>query len=745
MTEERTYRWIGQGVARVDASDKLRGKTLYTDDLDIPGCWHGCVVRSPVSHGVLKGLKQDPSFDWSQVVVATPEDIPGVNIVVMHDRSMPLLATGQVLYIGEPLAVVAAPTLSLAREAARHIQAEIDPLPAVWQLRDVVAQFKKGDNSWTRLCAQTIKKGDVRRGFAEADFIVEGEYSAGHQEQLYIEPQALVAIPQADGGVLIEGSMQCPYFIVHELHEALNLPPEKLRVRQAAVGGAFGGKEEYPSMLAGYCALPAMKSGRPVKIVYDRNEDILYTTKRHPVWSRYKAGVKKDGTITAMEVDFILDGGAYLTLSDVVMFRGVLHAAQGYRCEHVYVNGLVAQTHTFPSGAFRGFGAPQAIWGLESHIDKMAQACGMAPHEFRLKNCLRQGDVTPTGQVLSSSCGSPAVLEQALERSDFSVQLAQSTRGRKDARLWRGVGLSFFAHGSGFTGDGEAKINAIGAVELDRLEDGRPGLVIRVSSTEMGQGALTVFSQIAADGAGVELERVRYPFADTALVPNSGPTVASRTTMVVGSCVFSAARKLKEKLDAFAVEAGMAGAGFDAVAAAWLEKSGVLRMEHRFALPPNVRWNQKTFEGDAYPGYSWGCNVAEVEVDPRTLEIKVPRVYACFDIGRLINPVLAKGQIEGGLTQALGYAIMEKIGIKNGKYDADRLQTYVIPTALDAPRYDVHFVECPYEDAAPGAKGVGEIPMDGLAPAIANAIEAATGIRVTELPITPEKLFEKLS
>jgi CO/xanthine dehydrogenase Mo-binding subunit len=809
---DRKFNWVGQGVARVDVDEKVRGRALYVDDLEIPDCWHGCIVRSPVSHGRLKGLKKDPSFDWSQVVVAEPEDIPGLNVMVMHDRSMPLLAHDEILYLGEPLAVVAAPTLALAREAARHIHPEIEELPASFHLKDIVHRFKAGDTSWTKLCAQTLVKGDVTRGFAEADIILENEYTAGHQEQLYLEPQGLVAIPQPDGGIFIQGSMQCPYYIVHELHEALNLPPEKLRVKQTVVGGAFGGKEEFPSMLAGYCALPALKSGHPVKIIYDRNQDILFTTKRHPVWTRYKTGVKKDGTITAIQVDYLLDGGAYLTVSDVVMYRGILHSANGYRCDHVFINGMVCRTNTFPSGAFRGFGAPQAIWGLESQIDKMAAACDMAPHVFRLRNCLRQGDSTPTGQILISSVGSPAVIEKALEAARFEEKWKFCTHGepRKKVReaadppadslpggaaasrtsslssntIFYGIGMSFFPHGSGFTGEGESKINAIGAVELALLEDGRPGVNIRVSSTEMGQGTHTALSQIAADALGIGMDRVRYPFADTSLVPNSGPTVASRTTMVVGSTVYAAATKLKQALIEFdrarplgapqqeqrtpttegrpTVSAvvgsrrcvGMSGvsilqsfqdaAEFEQIAQAYLSAGKPVRFEHQFQLPANVRWNQKTFEGDAYPGYSWGCNIAEVEINADTFEIKVRRVIACYDIGRVINPILAKGQLEGGLTQALGYAVMEKMGIKNGKFDADRMQTYVVPTALDTPDYDIHFVEFPYDHAEPGAKGVGEIPMDGLAPAIANAIEAATGLRMTDLPITPEKLFEAM-
>ena len=759
--------FVGAGMPRVDAEAKVRGRTRYADDIEVPGCWYGHIVRSPVSRGRLRDLMLDPGFDWSRVVVTTARDIPGPNVFVMHARSMPVLAEDEIRYRGEPLSVFAAPTLRLAREAAEHVRPDIAEEPAALHLDDIVRRFKAGRLPLEPvpgaevLCRQTIVKGDAEAALAKADLVVEEEYTAGHQEQLYIEPQGLTAIPQPDGGLLIEGSLQCPYYVVHETHEALGLPEEKMRVRQSAVGGAFGGKEEFPSMLAAYCALPALKSVHPVRIVYDRHQDILFSTKRHPVWSRYRAGLRRDGTIAALKVDFMLDGGAYLTLSDVVMYRGILHAAMGYRCDHVFVNGLVVRTHTFPSGAFRGFGAPQAWWGMESHADRMARACGMPPHEFRLKNGLRGGDTTPTGQVLRENQGTPAVLEEALRRSQFAAKLPRCSRGRAGEKKWHGIGLSFFCHGAGFTGDGEAKIRARGAVDLDWIGKDRPGAVIRVSSTEMGQGAFTVLSQIAAYALSVDLAHVSCPMPDTAFVPNSGPTVASRTTMVVGSTVHGAARKLKLALEEYAAGRFFGGRRpelrdgvlradggsrlFAEVASAFLRERGPLRAECQFALPEGTKWDKQAFRGDAYPGYSWGCNVAEVEVDTRTCEIKVTRVTACYDIGRVINPVTAKGQVEGGLAQALGYAVMEKIGVgKDGRFDANRMQTYVIPTALDVPAYDITFVEFPYEFAEPGAKGVGEIPMDGLAPAIANALFEATGVRFNTIPITPERLFEAL-
>lgn len=758
----RAYRFVGQGIPRFDGDEKVRGVAQYADDIPVPDGWYGQVVRSPVSCGRLKKLTWDPAFDWSRVCVVTPEDIPGENIVDLMGRDMPFLAYDWIQYKGEPLALIAAPTRALARAAASFVHAEIEEHPPLLTLDEMVAQYKADPSKLHLLAAQTISKGSLEQGLAMADLVVEGEYSAGHQEQLYIEPQGMVAFPEPDGGVFIQGSLQCPYYIAPELIVTLKLPLEKIRVKQTCVGGAFGGKEEFPTLIAGYCALLALKCRKPVKIIYDRHQDILYTTKRHPVWVRHRTGLKRDGSITAMQVEFLLDGGAYTTLSPVVLYRGILHTTLGYRCPNVFVDGRVYRTNTFPNGAFRGFGAPQAIWALESHIDRCAAQLGIAPDAFRLQNALHLGDTTATGQVIAEPMGTPDVLEKTLARSDFARKRARCTRGDPTAKKWYGVGLAFFGHGSGFTGDGEARLKAKAALDLELFDDGAPGVNIRISSTEMGQGTFTIMPQIAADGLSLPLARVRCPHPDTKYVPDSGPTVASRTTMIVGSTVFGAAQKLKTQLEAFASEAFFGGAPaelvngcfrhrytadtqpFDAVARRLIQERGPQRVYNQFQLPPTIRWDQKTFRGDSYPSYSWGCNVAEVEIDPLTLELKVTRITSVWDIGRVVNPVLAKGQIEGGLVQALGYAVMEKIKIRDGLYDASRMQTYIVPTMLDAPEMIVEFIEYPYTHSAPGAKGVGEIPMDGLAPAIANAVEAATGIRLNELPITPEALLARL-
>lgn len=756
-TTRRGY--IGLSVERTDAVEKVQGKARYVDDLRVPGMWYGAVVRSPVSRGILEELVLEPRFEWDSVVVVTPKDIPGKNVVASLVHDMPFLAERQVMYKGEPVALVAAPSREAARAAAASVKVKIREQPPLCDPEEAIALYKSG-KQLEYLWQQTIAKGDLKEGMAAADLLVEREFRTGYAEQLYLEPQGMIATPLPDGGVLIEGSMQCPYYVHPELCVLLDLPPEKVRVRQTVVGGGFGGKEDFPSWIAGYCALLALKSKRPVKMIFDREEDMRFTTKRHPSWVRHRAGLTRDGRITGWEVDFLLIGGAYATLSPVVLARGIIHAAIGYRCDNVLVRGRVARTNMPPSGAFRGFGAPQAFWALESFVDEMADACGMRPDEFRWKNLYRDGDTTPTGQQMAVGYGGPKVFHKALEESAFATRYPHCSQGLSLADRWYGIGMSYFCHGAGFTGDGEARIQARAAVELESAGSG-PNILIRASSTEMGQGAQTVLRQIVADALSVPLELVSCPLPDTALVPDSGPTVASRTTMVVGAVLHEAASRMKHTLEEFASKEFLGGAPcelcegifvsdsgqveFARVVESYLRTSGVnRRFEAVFRLPAGIRWDQEKFVGDAYPDYSWGCYVAEVEVEPTTLAVRVVKVTAVLDVGRVINPVLAEGQVHGGLIQGLGYALMERVGVHDGMFEATRMQTYIVPGAKDIPEVKVTFVEVPYPHSDPGAKGLGELPLDGIAPAIGNAIRNAVGRRVYDLPITPEKLLQAL-
>src|SRR5581483_6883159 len=446
------------------------------------------------------------------------------------------------------------------------------------------------------------------------------------------------------------------------------------------------------------------------------------TTKRHPSIVRHRTGVKSDGTLTAMEIDLRLDGGAYLTLSPVVLSRASIHAAGPYRCDHVRIHGRVMQTHTPPNGAFRGFGAPQSQFAVEVHLDRIAEELGIDPVELRRKNLLRVGDSTATGQVLLESVSAEEVLDRALARhaagagqNDASASPNDADASKYDAgasghdaiasKPLRGTGVALFFHGSGFTGGGEVKLASRAGVELTR-----DGVRLLVGSTEIGQGTRTMHAQIVAETLGIPYDWVETSDPDTARVPDSGPTVASRTCMIVGKILERAARKVREQL-------GEYGGPFEfrKRARKRLREGGPLTVIEVYEKPGDIQWSDETYRGDAYGAYAWGCNIAEVEVDPLTWQARCTRLTAAVDIGKAIHPLLAEGQIEGGSLQAVGWALYEEVVMRDGRMANAQLTNYIIPTTLDTPRIDVEIVENPYRHGPFGAKGVGECPVDGPA------------------------------
>ena len=563
-----------------------------------------------------------------------------------------------------------------------------------------------------------IEKGHLDRGMAQADLIVEGEYRAGHQEQLYIEPNGVVAVPE-NGGVTLYGSLQCPYYVHRALTVLLGLPAEQVRVVQTETGGGFGGKEEYPSVIAGHAALVAMKSGRPAKLIYDRVEDMLATTKRHPAIVRHRTGVKKDGRLTAMDIDVVLDGGAYATLSAVVLSRGMIHASGPYRCDDVRARGRAVMTNTPPNGAFRGFGAPQTQFAVETHMDVIADRLGIDPLRLRERNALRPGDTTATGQKVGKDCSALQVLREAGRRTAFSRK-RKALKGSN-----RGIGLSLFFHGSGFTGGGELKLASKASLALTER-----GVQVRVASTEIGQGTRTMHAQIVADTLRIPYDHIEVSVADTALVPDSGPTVASRTCMIVGRLLQRCAEDMRARLGRL-------------TPAAYFKKHGGFVVTKQYEKPPGLEWDDETYRGDAYGSYGWACDVVEVEVDPITYQATPVAFTTVHEIGRAIHPMLAAGQIEGGSSQGLGYALLEEVVMRGGTMANAQLTNYIIPTTLDTPPMTVKILESPYKHGPFGAKGVGEMPIDGPAPAVINALRHA-GVVVSEIPATPEKIMKAM-
>lgn len=689
---------IGKPVARKEGWAKVTGTARYVDDLRFPGMLHARTVRTTIACGEVTGVR----VDAPGCVVADHRDIPGRNVIAMIESDQPCLVEREVRHAAEPVVLLAHPD----REALARATVQIDYRP-----REPLLDPRLSPSTFKEI---TIEKGRLAQGLAQADLVVEGEYATGAQEQLYLETNGVIAVPE-DGGVTVYGSLQCPFYVQKSLEAVLG-PGRRARVVQLETGGGFGGKEDYPSILACHATLLALKSGRPVKLVYDRAEDMLATTKRHPSIVRHRTGVTRDGRLTAVEIEVLLDAGAYVTLSPVVLSRGTIHATGPYRCDHVRVHGRAVMTNTPPNGAFRGFGAPQTQFAAEVHMERIAEALGLDPVRLREINALRPGDSTATGQVLGSDASALLALREAVRRSDFR------RKRRAYPQQGRGIGLSLFFHGSGFTGGGEAYLASRASLELTER-----GARILVGSTEIGQGTRTMHAQIVADALGWPYERVESADPDTALVPDSGPTVASRTCMVVGKLLERAATEMRARLGRLSPRE-------------YLRRHGPLVITRQYQAPPGLQWSDEAYQGDAYGAYGWGCNVVELEVDPATLETRVLHTTAVCDIGKAIHPVLAAGQIEGGTAQALGYGLLEEVVMRDGRMANAQLTNYTIPTSLDTPPLEAVILESPYAHGPSGAKGVGEMPMDGPAAAAANALRHL-GFDVREIPATPERLL----
>lgn len=748
---------IGQSPPRKEGVAKVTGQAQYIDDLRLPDeieVVHGVTVRTSAPRGRITGVHFRPGVPWDEITVVTAEDIKaagGKNSIALIEYDQPCLADGFVNHPEEPVLLLGHRDRGIVERARNLVEIDVAPLPAIFDMGEARERGSRGDGViWGKdnvFKHFEILKGDLDAGWAAAEVVVEGDYETGAQEQLYIEPQGMLARWESDGSVTVIGSMQCPYYVHKAMIHLLALPGEKVRIIQSETGGGFGGKEEYPSMLAAHVALLSRKAGRPAKIIYDRLEDMVATTKRHPSRSRIKTGWRLDGTLVAQDIDFMVDGGAYLTLSPVVLSRGGLHAAGPYFCPNVRVNAVAVATNAPPHGAFRGFGAPQSVFAFERHLDEAARTLGITPDALRRKNFVRDGQTLSTGQVVRDHVDLRALLDHAMARTDFAKKRARfdeenRTAAQNGSHLRRGIGLAAFMHGCGFTGSGERMMSSVVGVDAGPGEDGVFRVRVRASSTEIGQGTNTVFTQIAAETLRLPGELIEIVRPDTGEVPNSGPTVASRTTMVVGRLVENACKGLLLLLRG----AGLLGqdhsaAEFQTACAEHQRRIGTPRATAQYQQPPNVSWDDKTYRGDAYATYAWAVYVAEVEVDLLTYETRIVDFLAVQEVGRVVHPVLAAGQIEGGVAQAIGYALYEKVVWKEGRMQNGQMTNYIMPTSMDVPPIRVEFVEVPTPHGPGGAKGIGELPMDGPAPAIINAVAHATEFKLRAIPMTPEDLM----
>ncbi len=747
---------VGLSVTRVDAEDKVRGTARYVDDLTFPDMLHAAFVFPGVAHARLKSVDPSPALDMPGIhAVVTAADIPGENQVGCVDKDQPLLPEDKIRYTGDAVAVVVADTPALAREAALAVRVDLEELPAVFDAEEAMgpdAPFvHSGGNTFLHF---KVRKGDVARGFEEADVVIERAFHTYHQEHSYLEPMGVIAVPEEGGSITIYGTMQCPYYVQKAVATVLGVSLSRVRVRQTVTGGGFGGKEDAPSEICACAALAAWKTGRAVKLIHTREEDFYRSSKRHPMSVSFKLGATTDGRLTAAEIRVVADAGAYSTLSPVVIFRTTAHATGPYEIPNVKTDAYGVYTNRQTTGAFRGFGQPQTIFANESVLDEMAERLGMDPMEIRLKNCLAVGKHTATGQLLTESVGLPETLEKARDVSGW-VEKRKIYAG-DDGRIRRGIGVGSIYYGVSLGAKG-LLLDASGA-HLNVYRDG--SVRIAVGGTEMGQGLLTVLSQIAADSLGAPIESIHVDLVDTSVVPDSGPSVASRTTLMTGNAVIDAATKLKATMGE--VAADMLGVSTDSIEfrnghilggdrsltfadlanECWLRNVNTAA-EGWYAAPKSTF--DENGQGDAYAVYSYATHVAEVEVDTETGEVHLVRVTAAHDVGRILNPVTLEGQIEGGVLQSAGMGLYEKMKTNGGDITTPDFSTYIIPTAMDVPEIESVFIEARYSKGPFGAKGIGETPAMPGAVAIANAVTHATGIRFHELPVTAEAVRLALS
>src|SRR5580698_1848548 len=660
----RSDRIVGKSVPRKEGRDKVTGRSQYVDDMVLPNMLFGATVRSQIPRGRIKKINFDPAIAWDEFVIASAKDIPGKNCIALIGEDQPCLACDFINHPEEPILLLAHPDRHVLPKAVAAVSIEYDPLPSVFTIEESESRSQIIWGQDNIFKTYRIEKGSLDGIWEKADYIVEGEYFTGAQEQLYIENNGMIATFDAASGVTVWGSLQCPYYIHKALMALCDLAAEKVRVVQMETGGAFGGKEEYPSMIAAHATLLAMKAGKPVKIIYDRLEDMVATTKRHPSRTRHRTAVSRDGKLLGGEIDFTIDGGAYATLSSVVLSRGVIHAGGPYYWPNVRISAKAVATNAPPHGAFRGVGAPQSLFAMERHMDRIAQTVGFSPAEIRRRNLLQPGQETTTQQVITEPIDLGKLLDRALDVSDYHSKKQTFATTNQTGATRRGMGIAAFLHGAGFTGSGERYLSSV--VGVEGCADG--SVRVLVSSTEFGQGTKTVLSQIAAEALALPYENVSMAQPDTLEVPNSGPTVASRTVMVVGKLVQSAALGVKQTLissnllrDAYNAEE------FRAACQEYVATHGQLRSWSRYEAPTDIFWDDQKYRGEAYAAFAWAVYIAGVTVDLTTYGVSVDDFVALQEVGKVLHPLLARGQIIGGVAQGIGFSLYEKVVWQNGR------------------------------------------------------------------------------
>ncbi|PAE40697.1 xanthine dehydrogenase family protein molybdopterin-binding subunit [Bacillus sp. 7884-1] len=707
---------MSTSVPRKDHKGKVSGQLPYISDVKVENMVYGVLYRSPIAYGKIKSIQLPDLPEGYEAVGA--EHIPGPNYVKIIKEDQPIFANEWVNYIGEPILMLVGKDLDILYSLLDEVKIEFEEHQAIYTLDEAINQKSApGVNMASYEFGESLEI--ISAIEEEAHQIIEEEYDTGYQEHVYLEPQGMLAIYK-DDEIVVQGSMQCLYYIKNALLSALACGDDDVRVVQSPTGGGFGGKEEFPSMMACHVAVAANAVKKSVMLVFDRSEDMVVTTKRHPAKFNYRTAIDKDGNILSMCVDIFLDGGANVGLSSVVLQRALINSAGVYKIPHFHAKGFCLKTNTVPNGAFRGFGAPQSYAGIESHIGHLSKLSNIDPLEYKRKYLVKQGDPTITKGNFRDPILMEEMIEDLLNASEYKKKKGEFQRyNQQNQRYKKGIGTSLFLHGCGFTGSGE-RDHIKATVKLVKSKDDQVSL--KISNSDMGQGIFTTLCKIVAKELDLPYEEILFPYPDTKEVPDSGPTVASRTTMIVGKLLERAAKNLKAQWQTGVVQ------------------EVVENYVHREMIP----WDEKTFTGDAYPAYSWGVNIVEVEVDTLTGNIKLEKVYANYEVGKVIDDRVMKGQIDGGLAQGLAYGYLEKMTSKEGKIQQKSITDYGPPTSLDVVSIQSKVFDNPYADGPYGAKGAGELTLIGGAPAVQAAIEDALQTPFQQIPITPEVIIESL-
>jgi CO/xanthine dehydrogenase Mo-binding subunit/aerobic-type carbon monoxide dehydrogenase small subunit (CoxS/CutS family) len=761
-------RIIGHSYPRPDAVAKVTGAARFADDYAFPGMLHGATLRAEHPHARILAIDTDRARALPGVrAVLTHADVPGRNRHGLVYFDWPVLCDDKVRYLGDAVAIVAADTPAIARQALALIQVEYEPLPVVASAEQarqsdaaIVHEEWKTGNLLEHI---KVRHGDVDKGFAEADVIVEREYRTPAYDHLFMEPECSIGVPAGYDDdhqkLTVYAGSQIPYADRAQTVAALGLPDDQVRIIGTLIGGAFGGKEDIMGQI--HAALLAQATGRPVKILYDRAESLLAHPKRHATVIRIKTGARRDGTLTAVQAELTGDAGAYASLSTHVLTRATTHATGPYDVPHAKIDCYAMYTNNPPAGAFRGFGVTQSAFAVESSMDILAHELGMDPFELRRKNALHIGATTVTGQVLHESVGLLDCIDWVQTRVNELSHSPIPTPQFPDARIAWGTACAYKNTGLGGGADDAA------AAEIELYPEGAvPGtdVEVRASSADLGQGLTTVVAQCAAEELGLPLDRVRVLLSDTDRSPDGGPTTASRQTYVTGNAARLAAATLRERLARVAAEqwdvppetvrfengqltasppfaGGTEGGLLSAPlgqAVEWLAAEGQEpRLTYRYAAPQTQPLGTG---GDMHFAFGFAAQAAQVAVDPVSGKVQVLRVVAAADGGRALNPQAFLGQVEGGIVMGIGTALTEEFKLEGGIPQTRRWKDYDTPLIGDMPEMEVHIVEHPTADGPYGAKGVGELPSIPTAPAICNAIYNATGVRVYRLPVRPEEI-----